>query len=278
MSSSPFVAPLQQLAELTGNRVEVFEDDHDGSRVLVICPRSQKVVTTVFHTAGDVEVLPHRVEGQNTMNCLSMQAIDMNEPFNEVDILSKDILKETKELFEDHLQSVYHAHHKLQTNGYRLWRSDLVFQCNHVMVRNIYVRSEQINEEKRLMVEMGTVTLEAHISTIDLKSCFETYRYPDLYWDITIDARTARVIKANRYAASQNHARDMFISVKPDEENHVSPAIASIPSLAIMDAFNIKHVTGKHQTSVPGRIDTTRTFRCVDYLDNVFNLQITYNL
>lgn len=276
--SSHFVEPLLALKETAGVQVFVEEDQQTGSHLVVVCPRAQKVVVKVYNTIEATEVLTQRVEPQHTMNALSMQAIDMTEPFNSVEVLTRDTRNATKELFEDNLQVIYDAHRKLSTNGYRLWKSDILMQSNVVAVRGIYIRSEQLDPNVRTSQMMESVTLEGYVTAAELKNCFETSRNPSLYWDYTVDQNYARIDKAHRFDSLNGHKRDMYIKVKPTETLANLPGIDTVPSLAIMDAWNVKRVTGKHQTSLPGRIDTNRVFRCVDHYDNAFTLQITYNL
>lgn len=274
----PFVLPLQLLSTLTDNVVKVI--DHgtpEDTEVLVICPRSQKVIVSVYQTPDAITVLPRRVNGQHTMNCLSMQAIDISEPFNDVTILSKDIDKKAADIFEDHLQSTYYAHQKLSQSGYRLWRSDLLMQANCVKLRNIYVLLSELNLEQAGEQDIASITMEAHITTADLRDVFETSRDSRYYWRVTISSDAARLSMAVRFSPHTNYTKDIVIEAKPAMTSNSNRAIDTTLSIAVMDAFDIKCVTGKHQTSRPGSINTIGIFRCVDNLDNVFNLSITYN-
>lgn len=277
MSSSKFVVDLAVMNESPNFSTYHKDDPHDGSLWMLLHKSEQKVIASVQHNFDPISIMNQRVEGQNTMNCLSMQSMDMKEPFNDIDVFHPDVPKKVREKFEDAVQAVYDTHHHLVCNNRVLWSSQILMVCNGIKVRNVYVNRAHM-EESKWEQKIESIILTAHITTASFIDVFDTYKYPDMFWDIELDSEYGRIKRAKRLEFSPKCKVDMEIKSEQSENSAKQYPISNIPSNAIMDAWNIRHVTGKSQSSDPGRVNTVRSFRCVDHLDRTFNLSIRYNM
>ena len=273
---SKYVECLEPLGEVRTNTIHIRDDMESGDHVVLVNNVSQKVAFNVYTHIDPVEVMTRRVESQHTMNCLSMQALDFTAPFNSMKTLS-DLTPAEEHVFQDSVQAVYDAHHKLSVGGYYLWSSKIVMTSNALMVLNCYVSKADIKESE-FLDKLPATMLEAHITSADLSKCFDTFKHPGLYWEVKLDVSSPCIVMARRIDPLCNFKPDVVMSTTLSEDTCNRRAIEEVPQNAIMDAFNIHTVTGKQQYSNPGQVNTVRTYRCVDEWANHFILQLAYNL
>lgn len=276
--SSLFVKHLSDIADLTHMRVDVIEDPQDGSEWTLTNMKDRKVIARITHKYhGPVQLLNKRVNAQHTMNCLSMAALDIREPFNKLENFHPDTFKAVRENFEDSAQAIYDTHVQLAKSGWFLWESKLMFVVNAFKLFNVYVH------ESTLAVgaweqETAGIVLEAHVTTADMSRLFDTFKLPDAAWDIKIDSDYGRIGSADRIIPGKKNSKDMAIIANQSEDQSRQYPVEGGPSIDVCDAFDIWRITGKLQTSQSGRVNTVRTFRCEDHLERVFNLTIVYNI
>jgi len=278
--SSKFVDIVQAITAETGEVVFIKEDPQEGSFARIVNNRSRKQIAEVYLEDGPVRILTKRVDAQHTMNCLQMQEIDYSEPFHSINVHRVETPQDSKREFEDSVYTVTRLHQNLSRNGYRLWETNLVQQYGSLMVRNVYINSDEVQlliDDNKWDGEVTGTVLEAHLVTTDFSELLDTNKIPNVFWHIRIDQTNGRVVLAERIDPHNKYQRDVIIKTSTSVVSDIPPIGAKIHH-SIRKTFEVAYVTGLQLTSNPGRVDTLKNYRCVDDYNRPFNLLLRYNI
>lgn len=278
--SSKFVEIVQAITAETGEVVFIKEDPQEGSFARIVNNRTRKQIAEVYLADGPVRILTKRVDAQHTMNCLQMQEIDYSEPFHSINVHRVETPPHSKREFEDSVYTVTRLHQNLSRNGYRLWETNMVQQYGSLMVRNVYINSDEVQlliDDNKWDGEVTGTVLEAHLVTTDFSELLDTNKFPNVFWDIRIDQTNGRVVLAERIDPHNKYQRDVIIKTSASVVSDIPPINAKIHH-SIRKTFEVAYVTGLQLKSNPGRVDTLKNYRCVDDYNRPFNLLLRYNI